>query len=429
MDIRTAQALVRFGLGRRGDEAPPSDPVNWLLSQLRDPDPSRFDPQPTTETGLAAFRDDRKSPNPPGTSRALTLYRTGASAQLVNALTTPSPFRERLVWFWTNHFTISVRRGDCLSVAAPFVEEAIRPHVTGSFHDMLLAVMRHPAMLLYLDNVNSTGPNSQVGKRAKRGLNENLARECLELHTVSPAAGYTQADVTALANVITGWTVSRQNDPLGFRFNRDVHEPGPKTVLGQTLPPGEEGGLQILDFLAHHPATYRFLATKLVRHFVDDTPPPDAVARVEAALRDSKGNLGVAAASLVTLDAAWQPGRKLRTPQEFVIATWRALSLKPDQATNLTGIVSRLGQPVWTAPAPNGWPDVAVEWSTPDAIMRRIDWAYAVANRIGTNDPVELGTAILGPLLKQTTYDAMARAGSRREATTLLLSSPEFQRR
>ena len=354
MDIRTAQALVRFGLGRRGDEAPPSDPVSWLLSQLRDPDPSRFDPKPTTEDGLAALREDRRSPTPTGDSRAITLYRTGASAQLINALTTPSPFRERLVWFWSNHFTVSVRRGRCQGVAAPFVEEAIRPHVTGSFHDMLLAVMRHPAMLFYLDNTGSTGPNSQVGKRSTRGLNENLARECLELHTVSPASGYTQADVTALANVITGWTVSLQNDPLGYRFNRAIHEPGTKVVMGQTLPPGEEGGLQILDFLSHHPSTYRFLATKLVRHFVDDTPPPDAVAQVEAALRDTRGNLGAAAASLVTLDAAWQPHRKLRSPQDFVIAACRGLSLKPEQAAPLRGIVGRLGQPVWTAPAPNG---------------------------------------------------------------------------
>ena len=429
MDIRTAQALVRFGLGRRGDEAPPSNPVNWLLSQLRDPDHSRFDPKPNSQDGLAAYRDDRKSPVPTGDSRALTLYKANAQAQLANALITPAPFRERLVWFWTNHFTISVRRGACLSVAAPFVEEAIRPHVTASFHDMLLAVMRHPAMLIYLDNVNSIGPESTVGKRIKRGLNENLARECLELHTVSPASGYTQADVTALANVLTGWTVSRQNDPMGYRFNKEIHEPGSKQVLGQTLPQGEEGGLRMLDFLAHHPSTHRFLATKLVRHFVDDNPPPDAVLRVEATLRDTKGNLGAAAASLVTLDAAWQPLRKVRAPQDYVLAAARGMSLQPDQATNLMGIAGRLGQPVWTAPAPNGWPDTAADWSTPEAILRRIDWAYGFANRIGTSDPVELGTAILGPLLKQTTYDAMARAGSRREAMTLLLTSPEFQRR
>ncbi|MGE4049226.1 MAG: DUF1800 family protein, partial [Acetobacteraceae bacterium] len=243
MDTRTVQALVRFGLGRRGDEALPSDAGEWLLSQLRGPDPGRVTGQASSSDGLAAAREDRKTKPPPGKKRVHAILEAGIEAQIGAALMTPAPFRQRLVWFWTNHFPISVRREMCIGVAAAYVEEAIRPHVTGTFHDMLVAVMRHPAMLFYLDNVNSTGPNSRVGKQTGRGLNENLARECLELHTVSPAGGYTQADVTSLARIITGWTVSRQNDPLGFRFNAAIHEPGSKVVMGQTFPEGEEGGL------------------------------------------------------------------------------------------------------------------------------------------------------------------------------------------
>jgi uncharacterized protein (DUF1800 family) len=429
MDTRTAQALIRFGLGRRSAEPPPADPAAWLLEQLHRPDPARFDDPPGTAKGLAALRDDRATKPPPAESRARALYKTEAAAQLANAVATPAPFRERLVWFWTNHFTVSLRRGECAAVAGAFVEEAIRPHVTGHFGDMLLAVMRHPAMLMYLDNTGSVGPASRAGQSGRRGLNENLARECLELHTVSPLAGYTQADVTAFARILTGWSVDPKADPPGFRFRPAEHEPGVQTVLQQSFPPGEEGGIAALRFLAEHPATHRFLAGKLVRHFVADDPPPDAVRVVEAVLRDTNGNLGSAAAALVTLPAAWQPGAKLRTPQEYVIACVRTLDLPPEQVPNLAGILAGLGQPFWTAPAPNGWADRAVDWAAPEAMLRRIDWASGFAGRAGDQDVAEVSEAALGPLLRPVTLGAIRRAGSRRDAMTLLLTCPEFQRR
>jgi len=333
------------------------------------------------------------------------------------------------VWFWTNHFTVSLRRGECTALAAAFVEEAIRPHVTGNFVDMLLAVMRHPAMLLYLDNTGSIGPNSLAGTRTHRGLNENLARECLELHTVSPAAGYTQADVTAFANVLTGWSIDLQTEPPGFRFRPGAHEPGEQIVLQQHFAPSEAGGVAALRFLAAHPSTHHFLATKLVRHFVGDAPSPDSVWRIEGILRDSQGNLGAAAEGLVMLDAAWHPGRKLRTPQEFAIAAVRLLDIPADQRPNLVAILAALGQPFWSAPAPTGWPDRAVDWTSPEAMIWRIDWANAFAGRVGTRDAIELAEANLGPLLRPATVQAMQHAGSRRDALTLLLTSPEFQRR
>ena len=431
MDTDIAHALVRFGLGRRGYEPLPTDPGAWARAQLSGPDLLRLPNPPSTAAGLAALHEDRQNRPAPGQSRGLRLFRQDATAQLANALVTQAPFRERLVWFWTNHFTISLRRGECAALAGAFVEEAIRPHVTGRFADMLLAAMRHPAMLLYLDNVFSAGPDSPAGQRGKRGLNENLARECLELHTVSPAAGYTQTDVTNFARVLTGWSIDLTADPPGFRFRPFAHEPGEQFVMGRRFPSGEEGGVAVLRFLAAHPATHRFLATKLVRHFVADDPPEDAVRRIEGVLRDSDGDLGAAAAAVTTLEAAWQPLTKLRTPLDYLVATLRALEAPEPQPDPpyLVGALRVLGQPMWTAPQPNGWPDSAADWAGPEALLRRIDWAYAVAGRFGDPDPTVVAAASLGTLLRPATLEAMRRAGSRRDALTLLLTSPEFQRR
>jgi uncharacterized protein (DUF1800 family) len=183
-----------------------------------------------------------------------------------------------------------------------------------------------------------------------------------------------------------------------------------------------------LTFLANHPATHRFLATKLVRHFVADDPPPDAVRTIESVLRNTNGDLGAASAALVTLAAAWHSGTKLRTPMEYIIAGIRALDVPPDQIP-LLGILAGLGQPLWTAPAPNGWPDAAADWAAPEAMLRRIDWASGFAARIGDRDVPQIADNALGPLLRQETSQAIRRAASRRDAMTLLLTSPEFQRR
>ena len=430
MDLRAAQALIRFGLGRRGDEPVPADPAQWLQDQLRQPDPTRLDPRPNTATAIEAFLSDRANKPKPEDSRVRALFRGEVKAELENALTTPAPFRERLVWFWTNHFTVSVRGGIAAGACA-FIEEAIRPHVTGRFEEMLFAVMRHPTMLRYLNNAGSVGPDSPAGQHGKRGLNENLARECLELHTVSPAAGYTQADVTNFAKILTGWSIEVRSNPPGFVFRPRAHEPGVQTVMGRTFPSGEEGGIAALHFLANHPSTHKSLARKLVQYFVADDPPADAVRRIEGVLRDTGGNLGAASTALVSLDAAWQPGAKLRTPQDFVVATLRALDLPDEQRRdlNMQGMLANLGQPFQNAPQPNGWSDRASDWAAPEAMMRRVDWAYGVSGRVGSRDVVELAEANLGPLLRDETLQAVRRAGSRRDALTLLLTAPEYQRR
>ena len=430
MDTRTAHAMIRFGLGRRGMEALPADPLAWLAQQVEAPDPAVFDPGlPTTADGLTVLREQNKLKLTGDASLVRPLLDEDVAAHSANILATPAPFRERLVWFWFNHFTVSVRAGGVSAVIGPYLREAIRPNVTGGFAGLLLAVMRHPAMLIYLDNAASVGPNSNAARNNRRGLNENLARECLELHTVGAGAGYTQADVTEFARILTGWSVDQQRLFPGFLFREGAHEPGSKTLMGRRFGPGEAGGIAALEFLARHPATHRHLAAKLVRHFVADDPPPDAVRTIEGVLHDTDGDLGAASTALLHLPAAWEPLAKLRAPADFAIAALRALDLPADKLPPLRGTLQTLGQPLWNAPLPNGWPDTAAEWAAPEAVMRRIDWSHSLAAHAGDRDPAEVADAALGPLLRPETRDAMRRAGSRRDALTLLLTSPEFQRR
>ena len=429
MDTATAQALIRFGLGRRGEEPLPTDPLAWLQAQVEADDVQFPANLPTSADGLTILREQNRLQLPQGTSIVGPLFQQDVKAQTERLLSTDAPFRERLVWFWANHFTVSTREGSVYAVAGPFVREAIRPYVTGPFFAMLLAVMRHPAMLLYLNNAESVGPQSIVGQRQNRGLNENLARECLELHTLGVDGGYTQADVTEFARVISGWSVDTERLFPGFLFRPGTHEPGSKTVLGHRIPPGEAGGVVALEMLAHHPATYRHLAARMVRHFVSDTPSPAAIAAIEGVLHDTNGDLGAASIALLRLPDAWTPLTKLRTPHDFAVAALRALDLPADKQPALQGVLGSLGQPLWSAPLPNGWADGPNDWSGPEAAMRRIDWAYSVSARAGDRDPVAVADAVLGPLLAPGTRDALHTAGSRRDALTLLLSSPEFQRR
>ena len=429
MTARNIHALNRFGLGRRGSEPLPDTPESWLAAQLEGPDPALALPARSLADGLVAWREDLKRGND-GVNAARAIMQADTATLLDHAATTDQPFRERLVWFWANHFTVSLRRGSVVAVANAYLREAIRPHVTGRFADMLGAVIRHPAMLFYLDNAQSIGPDSAAVRRAGRGgLNENLARECLELHTVTPASGYTQADVTEFAKLLTGWSVALQQDPPHALFRPAAHQPGTKTVMGQSYPEGPQALDAALGWLARHPATRRNLASKLVRHFVADVPPESAVRQVEAALAKSDGDLKQAALALVALPQAWEPLTKLRGPADYVLAVVRALDLPGDRRPRLREVMAGLGQPVMNAPLPNGWPDTATDWASPEAMMRRLDWAYAVAARGSGQEPMVVAEQALGPLLAESTRGEMARAGSRREALALLFASPEFQRR
>ena len=430
MQPTAIQALIRFGLGQRGMQPAPADPAVWLAAQLAGPDTAAFPADlPSVSDGLIVLREQNKFHLPPGSSLVRPLYELDVAAQTGQLLTTDAPFRERLVWFWANHFTVSIRQGGVAATVGPYVREAIRPNVTSPFFAMLISVIRHPAMLLYLENDQSVGPNSPIGLRTGLGLNENLARECLELHTVGAASGYTQQDVTEFAKILTGWSIARNVAEPGFIFRDAAHEPGAKTVMGRTFPPGEAGGIMALDFLASHPATHHHLATQLASQFVADAPPPEAVQSIEGVLRDSQGDLGAAALAVTQLPGAWTPLTKFRGPQDFAVAALRLLDLPDGERPRVQSIFSGLGQPLWSAPLPNGWSDQTSDWGSPDGLMRRIDWSYGFADHIGDRDPMQLAVGALGPLLRGSTAAQIQHAGSRRDALTLLFASPEFQRR
>ncbi|MBB2165469.1 DUF1800 domain-containing protein [Gluconacetobacter sp. 1b LMG 1731] len=435
--MQLSSVVNRFGWGERGGDLPREASRDWLAGQVQGPDAARFIGVGDTADGLIALRTQRQE-KMQGDPLVKPIFLAEVATQLDTLLLTEQPFRERLAWFWFNHFTVSLRQGGTRGVVGAYMREAIRPHVTGRFVDMLLAVMRHPAMLMYLDNASSIGPDSPVGRKSHKGLNENLARECLELHTVSPAAGYSQADVTAFAAILTGWGIDMRADRPGFAFRERAHEPGEKTVMGQVFPEGEEGGVQALRFLGTHPATYRHIATQLVGHFISDTPAPRDVARIVAVLQASGGDLGAAALALADLPDAARPGGKFRSPMDYATAVMRALSLggapsQPDDphspAHILFAAFAGLGQPLWTAPLPNGWSDRAADWSAPADLLARTDWAWRMAAHVREGDPLEIAHAALGPALRQPTVLAMRQAGSRQDALALLFSSPEFQRR
>jgi uncharacterized protein (DUF1800 family) len=341
-------------------------------------------------------------------------------------------FVERLVWFWSNHFCVSADK--VVAMAGPYEREAIRPHVLGRFVDLLQAVESHPAMLFYLDNVESIGPNSIAGIDRDKGLNENLARETLELHTLGVRSGYSQTDVTNFAKVLTGWTWLPPGEPLHggeFVFNKLLHEPGPQTVLGKSYPDTGVGqGRAVLADLARHPATARHIAEQLAMHFVADEPPPALVGKLEKAFRDSDGDLKQLAKTLVMADESWTPQRtKLKKPSEWIAGALRlrdAPSAIP--VARIIGAQAVLGEVLWRPPAPNGFSDREAAWI--DGVPHRLDLANEFAGRIvGQGDPLALLDASLGPLASAQTRETIARAESRTQAVALLLMAPEFLRR
>jgi uncharacterized protein (DUF1800 family) len=296
---------------------------------------------------------------------------------------------------------------------------------------MLHAATAHPAMLAYLTNTRSVGPNSPAGRRENRGLNENLAREVLELHTLGVDGGYTQADVTAFAHALTGWTIGGPNAaaPGRLLFNAPSHEPGPKTVLGRTYAQeGEAQARAILDDLARHPATARHIAHKLASHFVADDPPSALVARLTETFRATNGDLAAVTRALLTAPEAWAPARtKLRNPVEFLVAAVRTSGARIS-TERLLGMLNNLGQPVFRPPSPKGFPDRSEDWLAPDAIKTRADFAIELAQGF-TGDARELARATLGPGLTDETITAIRRAETPRQGLAILLMAPEFQRR
>jgi len=377
-------------------------------------------------------------PSPPQPPNVIQkTFRSEALARLQRATMSDCGIVERLVAFWSNHFCISAGKGGLARMwAGSFEREAIRPFVFGRFADMLKAVEQHPAMLFFLDNQQSLGPDSRAGINRNRGLNENLAREILELHTLGVDGGYTQEDVTSLARVITGWTFAGRQGQLGtsgtFVFNANAHQPGSHRVLGKTYEAtGVAQGEAVLLDLARHPSTAKFIATKFVRHFVADDPPPSLVARLQDVFARTDGDLRAMTLALIDSDEAWKaPLTKIRSPYEFLVATGRVLARIPEDPGRYLGSLNTLGQPLWSPSGPNGFPDTNAAWAAPEGMKLRLDISAQVASRIADSiDPRDLLEVMAAGAASPETRRAVERAESRQQALALLLMSPEFQRR
>jgi uncharacterized protein (DUF1800 family) len=398
----------------------------------------------TTDANAAmtATATEPMQPNPPKPApQPLNIiqktYRAEALARLQRAVIADCGFAERLVVFWSNHFCISANKGGLARMwAGSFEREAVRPYVLGKFGDMLKAVEQHPAMLFFLDNQQSLGPESRAGENRKRGLNENLAREIMELHTLGVGGGYGQDDVTSLARIITGWTYAGRQGQLGapgtFVFNANAHQPGPQRLMGKIYQNnGAAQGEAALADLARHPSTAKFIATKFARHFVADDPPQALVARLQDVFLKSDGDLKALALALVDCSEAWQlPMTKLRSPYEFLVATGRLLARVPDDPQRYLGGLNVLGQPLWSPAGPNGFPDTNAAWAAPEGMKLRLDISAQLASRIAESvDPRDLLEFALADAASPETRRTIERAESRQQALALLLMSPEFQRR
>ncbi len=384
-----------------------------------------------------AMQPNAPKPPPQQLNIIQKTFRAEALARLQRAAVADCGFVERLVVFWSNHFCISAGKGGLARMwAGSFEREAIRPHVLGRFADMLKAVEQHPAMLFFLDNQQSLGPDSRAGQNRNRGLNENLAREILELHTLGVGGGYSQDDVTSLARIITGWTYAGRQGQLGtpgtFVFNANAHQPGAQRVMGKIYEAnGVAQGEAVLSDIARHPSTSKFIAIKLARHFVADDPPPALVARLTDVFAKSDGDLRALANALLDSDEAWQaPLIKMRSPYEFLLASGRLLSQVPADPGRYLGALNVLGQPLWAPAGPNGFPDSNAAWAAPEGIKLRLDISAQIAARLADGiDPRDLLELVAADAASEETRRAIERAESRQQALALLLMSPEFQRR
>ncbi len=476
-----AIALNRFGLGASPQDAPPADPRRWLTGQFDrfNPLPQGYAALPDAGVMVKAYRlqqqqqrqavrlppDAGLAPAPVPGPNALArpartpelivarqdfaqdvqaLYRQAIQARSQSALETEAPFVERMVHFWANHFCVSADNPQTTAFVGAFERDAIRPHVLGRFEDMLLAVEQHPAMLIYLNQVQSIGPDSPAAQRAllrnpavARGLNENLAREIMELHTLGVRSGYGQGDVTEFARALTGWTVAAQDlrdngNADDFAFRANLHEPGPRRILGKTYSQGgaDQAQAALLDF-ARAPATASHIAAKLARHFAGDTPAPALVDRLAGSFVANHGDLPALYRTLIASPEPWAlTPLKFKTPWEWTISALRGLGREQIGALQMAAVQSQLGQPVWKPGSPAGWDDTAASWAAPDALLRRVEYAQRlVAPVAATLDARTLGPKLMPAAFNPATGEQVARAESPASALALLLVSPDFLRR
>jgi uncharacterized protein (DUF1800 family) len=461
------RALNRFGLGAKpGERTSIGNPREWLRAQVADSPPVMPAPAVASPAAVGAALRALRQAGQSDEARRLARQRITAivaaeqRAALAHRLTSDRPFVERLTAFWSNHLCVSAAAKALVApLAGSYERDAIRPHVLGRFEDMVLASARHPAMLFYLDNFQSIGPGSAGAGRgrgnAPRGLNENYARELLELHTLGVDGGYTQQDVLELAKVLTGWTVDGlagrgagaamqgrgrrgappapplpPTDVIRFVFRPALHEPGTQTVLGERYRDGTvRDGERAIQRLCRHPSTATFIATKLVRHFVADDPPPAAVATIADTFRRTGGDLRAVSRALVDLPDAWRAAfHKFRTPQDWLVAALRALNVAepPDAAA---GFLRQLRHPLWAPGSPKGFGDALGDWADPDALLNRAELARTIARRLPRPlpDPRPLADVIDASAddpIRKILADVSIDAGER---LALALAGPAFQ--
>lgn len=393
MNLTSTQAIDRLTLGATPQleaQLLQHGVASWIASQLA---PGA---QPTMLTaqlaGLAALNlspaqlfdqfwippKERKDPELKQRyhQQARRLYMEAASARLWQASTSPWQLRELLVDFWFNHFNVFARKGLCTLWTGNFEAQAIRPYVFARFSDMLLATARHPAMLFYLDNWMNTTPDSFLARGQMKGLNENYAREVMELHTIG--LHYTQADVTAATRLLTGWGLKRK---VGFYFEPRRHDFSEQIILGRRFAGGESAIVDFLQYLATHPDTAQRISHRLVQYFVSDTPPEDLVAYMRARFLETDGDLHKVTTAMLEHPAFAQAAKrrdKFRTPYRYVLAVLRASGRIPQNSRPLIGTLHQLGQPLYGCVTPNGWANTQDEWLSPDALTARLNFAVAL---------------------------------------------------
>jgi uncharacterized protein (DUF1800 family) len=451
-------AYNRFGLGiHLKDQKQPYNPKQWLFNQLTQYTitPEEWKHQPKSSSIIAQSmnpkmsamrKSDKQATRKMMKQKVRRLYQEAVQARTLSALNTQTPFIERLVHFWANHFAISVQKPNVRALAGSYELEAIRPYVLGNFKDMLFAVEKHPAMLLFLDQAKSMGPDSLAATKRnqrkpnkKSGLNENLAREILELHTLGVRSGYSQQDVTELAKALTGWSISNQKKKQaaidgkhGFAYRPNIHEPGTRSILGKSYPQSNQMQAEaILDDLANHPATAKHIAEKLATHFVSDHPPQSLVDKLANTFLKNKGDLKAVYITLINAPEVWATtSSKFKTPWEWVISSLRGLGQTELHKIKMAQLMNQLNQPVWAPGSPAGYDDIAATWASPNALMQRVELAQVYSKRMGRHfDARQLIDQLLPDAVSNSTRTQIQRAESPSTALALLLVCPEFLRR
>lgn len=451
-------AKNRFGLGIKPNENDVFQNINWFENQAQsyEAKPKALNSSQNSKEIVRQYIEvqelKRKNKDNPQVFKKeqkilRDIYVTEANNRLNISVNTKTPFIDRMVHFWSNHFAVSADKIEVRALAGAYENEAIRPNVLGNFRDLIRGVVTHPAMLAYLDQIQSIGPNSMAGQRRAQnnpdkeiGLNENLAREIFELHTLGVNGGYTQADVTEFARALTGFTIANgkgrrfaNNGDIGsFVFEPLMHEPGSRTIMGKKFnQSGADQGAAILEFVAGHPSTAKNIATKLARHFAGDNPPQSLIDKLKQSFISSNGDLKSIYLTLINSPECWANSNvKFKTPWEWLVSSLRAMGIEDTSRIDTPTVLENLGQAMWQPKSPKGFDDIEDAWAAPDALLRRAETANLIAKYFDAPlNPNLLAPKLLGTHLSEHTKIAISRAESIQSGTSLLLISPEFLRR